>query len=186
MDSQPSSASRSWRPQKGKRPWYLLVALIVSWLLGAAALMTGGTIVALYRQDANELRQALDENEAALADPVARARTERVNEELQRERERVFPLAVATLVLGGAMVAMSARAMSGREGARGALVQVVLARAALVGLVFLLTGAAAAGSLWIGGMVLEALLCLLVAVALTRPGSLAFFKGGAEGSIWER
>jgi hypothetical protein len=200
MHSPPSSASRSSRPPKGRgqRPWYLLVSLVASWLLGAMALMSGGSVVAFFREDANELRQAVDRDGNRLADEEDRSlfkeRSERLNEIHERARTREFPLGVATLVLGGAMVAMSARAMSGREGARGALVQIALARAALVVVVFLLTADVRAGEFGvatvlgyvsIGKMLFEGVACLLIILALTREGSRAFFRG-EEGSVWER
>jgi hypothetical protein len=162
------------------------------------ALMSGGSVVAFFREDANELRQSLDRDENRLTDANDRAvfkeRSERLNEIHESARKREFPLGVASLVLGGAMVAMSARAMSGREGARGALVQVTLARVALVAMAFLLTPdvraaefgvASVYGYVSVGKMIFEAVACLLVVIALTRQGSRAFF-GGDEGSVWER
>jgi hypothetical protein len=162
------------------------------------ALMSGGSVIAFFREDANELRQSLDRDENRLADADDRAlfkeRSLRLNEAHESARRREFPLGVATLVLGGAMVGMSARAMSGRDGARGALVQVTLARAALIVVAFLLTPdvraaefavASILGYVSVGKMVFEGVACLLVVVALTRQGSRAFF-GGDEVSVWER
>jgi hypothetical protein len=174
------------------------VALITAWLLGATALMSGGSVVAFHREDPSELRQSLDREEERFVDANDRAlfreRSEHFNEVREQARDRDFPLGVATLLLGGAMVAMAARSMAGREGARGALVQVALVRAALVVLTFLLLPdvraaafavAAGVGYFLVGVMVLEAVSCLLVVIALTREGSLAFFRA-AEGSVWER
>jgi hypothetical protein len=200
MGSPSSSASRASRPPKGRgqRPWYLLVSLVASWLLGAMALMSGGSIVAYFREDANEVRQSLDQEESRRPDgesrALFRAGSERLEEIHEAARKREFPLGVAALVLGGAMVAMSARAMSGREGARGALVQVTLARVVLVVIAFLLTPDVRAGEFAvaselgyasIGKTVFEVVACLLIVVALTRQGSRAFF-GRDEGSVWER
>jgi hypothetical protein len=180
------------------RPWYLLAALIAAWLLGAVGLMSGGSVVAFYREDASELRQSLDRDDDYLLNEEERAlfreRTERLNDIFERAKKREFPLAVGTLVLGGAMVALAARSMSGREGARGALVQVTLARVGLIGVAFFLTADVRAaefavanlfGYLRVGGMILQGLTCLLIVVALTREGSLAFFRA-REDSIWER
>jgi hypothetical protein len=200
MGSPQTPASGFSRPPGSRppRPWYLLVALIAAWLLGAVGLMSGGSIVAFYREDASELRQSLDRDEEHLLSEDERAllreRTERLNDVLERAKKREFPLGVGTLVLGGAMVALAARSMSGREGARGALVQVTLARAALVAAAFFLTADVRAaefaianlvGYLSMGGMILQGLTCLLVVIALTRRGSRAFFRA-AEDSIWER
>jgi hypothetical protein len=200
MGSPSSSASRSSRPSKGRgqRPWYLLLSLVASWLLGAMALMSGGSVIAFFREDANELQQSLDHDENRLTDADARAlfmeRSLRLNEAHERARRREFPLGVATMLLGGAMVAMSARAMSGKDGARSALVQLTLARVALIGVAFLLTPdvratefavASVLGYVSVGKMAFEGLACILVVIALTRQGSRAFF-GGDEGSVWER
>jgi hypothetical protein len=170
----------------------------VAWLLGALALMAGGSVITFYKQDADELQQALDHEEERVPDPeervLLRARTERLDDAHDRAKHREFPLGVAALLLGGAMVATSARAMSGREGARGALVQVTLARAGVALLGFILTPdvraaefavASLFGYASIGKVVFETTACLLVVIALTRPKSRAFFRA-AEGSLWER
>lgn len=200
MGSPPSSASRVSRPPngRGQRPWYLLLSLVASWLLGAMALMSGGSVIAFFREDGSELEQALERDEHRLADEGERAlfkeRSIELNLAHERAKDREFPLGVATMVLGGAMVAMSARAMSGREGARGSLVQVTVARIGLVGLAFFLTSDVRAvefgianvlGYVSVGKMVFEAVACLLIVIALTRQGSRAFF-GRDEGSVWER
>jgi uncharacterized membrane protein YidH (DUF202 family) len=181
-----------------RRPWYLIVSLVMAWLLGALALMAGGSVITFYKQDADELEQALDHDEERVPDPDERAlfreRTERLENVHDQAKRREFPLGVAALLLGGAMVATSARAMSGREGARGALVQVTLARAALAVAGFFLTPDVRAaefavanvfGYASISKVVLETAACLLVVIALTRPRSRAFFRA-AEGSLWER
>ncbi len=200
MGSSPPSGSRPSRSSPGRiqRPWYLIVSLVVAWLLGALALMSGGSVITFYKQDADELQQALDHDEDRVPDAeeraVFRARTERLDDVHDGARRREFPLGVAALLLGGAMVATSARAMSGRDGARSALVQVTLARAALAVLGFVLTPdvraaefavASVFGYASIGKVVFETTACLLVVVALTRPRSRAFFRA-AEGSLWQR
>lgn len=175
-----------------------MAALITAWLLGAMALMSGGSVVAFHREDSSEIRQSLDRDEERLIDPderaVFRERSEHFNQVREQAEKREFPLGVATLLLGGAMVAMAARSMSGREGARGALVQVTVARAALVVLAYILTPdiraaaysvSSAVGYVLVGAMVIEVALCLLVAIALTREGSIAFFRS-VNGSAWER
>jgi hypothetical protein len=175
-----------------------MAALVTAWLLGAMALMSGGSVLAFHREDASEIRQTLDRDEERFKDPDERAmfreRSEHFNQVREQAEKREFPLGVATLLLGGAMVAMAARSMSGREGARGALVQVTLARAALVVGSYLLTPdiraaafavTSAVGYVLVGIMGLEVALCVLVAIALTREGSIAFFRS-MSGSAWER
>lgn len=200
MGSSPPPSLRPSRSLRGRlqRPWYLVVSLVVAWLLGALALMAGGSVITFFKQDAGELQQALDRDEERVPDPeervLFRARTERLDDAHDRAKRREFPLGVATLILGGAMVAMSARAMSGREGARGALVQITLARAALSVVAFLITPdvraaefavASLLGYASIGKTIFETVACLLVVIALTRPRSRDFFRA-ADGSLWER
>jgi hypothetical protein len=200
MGSSPPPGSRPSRSPQNRlrRPWYLIVSLVVAWLLGALALMAGGSVITFYKQDADEIQQALDHDEERVPDPEERAlfrqHTEHLDEVHDQAKRREFPLGIAALLLGGAMVAMSARAMSGREGARGALVQVTLARAALSVLGFFLTPdvraaefavASVFGYASVGKVIFETTACLLVVLALTRPRSRAFFRA-AEGSLWER
>jgi hypothetical protein len=200
MGSSPPPGSRPSRSPQNRlrRPWYLIVSLVVAWLLGALALMAGGSVITFYKQDADEIQQALDHDEERVPDPEERAlfrqHTEHLDEVHDQAKRREFPLGIAALLLGGAMVAMSARAMSGREGARGALVQVTLARAALSVLGLFLTPdvraaefavASVFGYASVGKVIFETTACLLVVLALTRPRSRAFFRA-AEGSLWER
>jgi hypothetical protein len=58
---------------------------------------------------------------------------------LEQDKTRMFPLAVAELLLGMALFALSAGAMAGRPGARSALVQVVTVQAVVVVLMYFLT-----------------------------------------------
>jgi hypothetical protein len=57
---------------------------------------------------------------------------------MDAERSRLFPLAVAELVLGVAMFVFAAAAMMGRAGARRAAVQIAIAQAGLIVLAFVL------------------------------------------------
>jgi len=116
-----------------RRPWYLMIALIVAWIFGASGLIQGCGSVISYR-GAN-----VDMSEAFVADirnDEQRAETARVAENylktLDSARNRYFPLSVAGMLLGAVMVGFAARAMSGREGARGPLIQIALAQAALM------------------------------------------------------
>jgi hypothetical protein len=54
-------------------------------------------------------------------------------------KNRVFPLAVAALLLGAAMWGLAAGAMAGRNGARTALVQVIAVHAAVIVLAYAIT-----------------------------------------------
>jgi len=58
---------------------------------------------------------------------------------MNSSRHRSFPIAVAAFLLGTVMVAFAARAMSGRKGGRGGLVQVVSVQIALIVASYFLT-----------------------------------------------
>ena len=120
------------RSRAPKRPWYLVAALVAGWVLGANAMNDGCTAVAFYRGEHIDIRAAAD----PITDVEARANVitlgERYIATLDAAKNRELPIGVASLLLGAAMVMLSARAMSGRAGARGGLVQVTLVRAALV------------------------------------------------------
>jgi hypothetical protein len=111
-----------------KRPWYLVLAL-----LGSLALGTGGTCsswrtISLYREPVDPSRDGQGiANEASRQAVVARAQA--YLNALDAAKSRAWPLAVATLLLGGAMVVFAMRAMAGSAGARAALVQLVIVQA---------------------------------------------------------
>jgi hypothetical protein len=115
-----------------KRPWYLLVAIVFAWLFGVGGCTQGTAIIGSYwspAQDVSEIanRAKTEEDRSKLKEAASRcyAATE-------RSKTRIFPLGVASFVLGAAMVILAARSMAGRGSARALLVQVVLAQALFV------------------------------------------------------
>jgi hypothetical protein len=111
-----------------KRPWYLVLALLGALALGTTGACNGWGKVMLYREpvDVSLIGEGI-------ADPADRAAVESRMEAYLRAvdaaKPRGWPLAVAMLLLGGAMVVFSMRAMGGSGGARAALVQLVVAQA---------------------------------------------------------
>ena len=131
--------SPSLPPPAQKRPWYLFAALVAGWIYGAQALSEGYDIIAYYRGEQADVH--------ALADDVHDGKTrESITSLADRwvalkdaSKGREYPLGVASLLLGGAMILFAARSMAGREGARSALIQVVLVHGGVVVAWYLLT-----------------------------------------------
>ena len=122
-----------------KRPRYLLLALIGALVFGAGCWMDGCGRLAFYR---GEQDQSLALNASIKADTDrnrAEALYHRFTEVADAARKRAIPLAAATFVLGAALLALGSRALAGKTNTRGALVQVVIAQAAVVGLAYYLT-----------------------------------------------
>ncbi len=120
-----------------RRPWYLVLALLVCSGMGACGSTSGWATIELYRgaqvdNRAQDFKR--DEDRKAVT-----AAFDRMLSAMDEERPRAFPLAAGELVLGVAMFLMAAAAMTGRGGARRALVQVTLAQAILVVIAFFLT-----------------------------------------------
>ena len=113
-----------------KRPWYLVVALLGALAMGTTGSCSGWNTVALYREPIDTSIAgdgiANEEDRAAVV-----SRTEGYVRALDNAKTRGWPLGVAALVLGSALVFFSLRAMGGSSGARGVLVQLVVAQAAV-------------------------------------------------------
>jgi hypothetical protein len=124
-------------PAERKRPWYLVVALLVALGLGMTGAYDGWSAVATYHADPAVLEHAFLAS-AGIADggdeaerTAATARFDEYIHVLDAEKTRGWPLAVATLLLGGATFLFAMRALGGSGGARAALVQLVAAQAAV-------------------------------------------------------
>ncbi len=123
--------------RQARRPWYLVLALLVCSGMGACGSTSGWATIELYRgaqvdNRATEFKR--DEDRKAVS-----AAFERMLSVMDEERPRAFPLAAGELVLGVAMFLMAAAAMTGRGGARRVLVQITFAQAILVVIAFFLT-----------------------------------------------
>lgn len=122
-----------------KRPWYLVGALLFSWIFGAAAFVDGCNNAMLLHQGhldlADKFGNVADETMRA-ADIAA---TEQYFDVWFAAHNRLFPLNVASFLLGAALVWAAARAMAGRSSARGPVIQIALAQAVLAIVTFVLT-----------------------------------------------
>ncbi len=113
-----------------KRPWYLVLALLGALALGTTGACSGWSTVTLYREpiDPSVAAQGItDDGDRA----TVSSRVEAYVHTLDAAKSRGWPLGVATLLVGGAMMIFAMRALGGSGGARTALVQLVVAQAGL-------------------------------------------------------
>jgi len=121
-----------------KRPWYLAFALLAAMSLGMVGGCSGMLVMATLHADVGDVSTQC-EPEVASADGTTNADdADRVRSlceawltSLSNARSRVFPIAIATLLLGYGAVFFAARARRGRASARPLLVQLIAAQAVL-------------------------------------------------------
>jgi hypothetical protein len=122
--------------QAARRPWYLVLALLICSGIGACESTAGWTTIELYRGHIDDRSHEMTREDDAKA--VA-STFQKMLSSLDEERPRAFPLAVGELVLGIAVFVFAAAAMTGRGGARRALVQLMVAQTILVCALFFVT-----------------------------------------------
>jgi hypothetical protein len=123
--------------RESRRPWYLVLALLICSGLGACGSTAGWGTIVVYRGAPLDDRShdfAREDSSKAVS-----AAGDRLMAAMDEERPKAFPLAAGELVLGIAMFLLAAAAMTGRGGARRALVQIMLAQTALIIATFVLT-----------------------------------------------
>ncbi|MFO0664371.1 MAG: hypothetical protein U0174_10495 [Polyangiaceae bacterium] len=115
-----------------KRPWYLVLALVLSTSFGACGWFDGYQSVLFYRDtqvDAPAIVEQLPEN-------AAKARVREAHGALIQERDlsrkRGFPLAVGTFLVGAAVLLFTARAFANRGTSKQFLLQFLVAQTALI------------------------------------------------------
>jgi hypothetical protein len=124
------SANGSMAPPKRKRPWYLVLALIGAVSLGCTGACGGWGMVTLYREPIDP--SIVGQHIADEADRTAVvARFQAYLQALDAAKERGWPLAVATLILGTAILVASVRTLRGRGSARKVLIQLIVAQVGL-------------------------------------------------------
>jgi hypothetical protein len=113
-----------------KRPWYLVLSLLAALAFGANGARSGWAMVMLYHEPIDPTTAG-----QGIADEADRAavvtRVEAYLHAVDAAKSLGWPLAVAKLLLGGSALFFAMRAMAGSRGARAALVQLVLAQAAV-------------------------------------------------------
>jgi hypothetical protein len=131
-------------PPVRKRPLYLVLALLAALALGTTGASSGWATVAMYREPIDPARAGRGVSDEADRAAVV-ARFEAYLKALDAARARGWPIGVAMLVLSSGVLLLSMRALGGSRGARPALVQLVVAQAAL-----------SAASYWLMSDVLQA------------------------------
>jgi hypothetical protein len=121
-----------------KRPWYLALALVGGLALGLGQGCDGYLDMSFYRSERLD-PSAIVQSVSNDADRITiQKRFDAWVVAMDAAKTRVFPLGVAALVLGMATIIFAMRAMAGRKSARSALIQLVIAQAALGGASFAL------------------------------------------------
>jgi hypothetical protein len=113
-----------------KRPWYLVMALLGALALGAYGASNGWVLMNLYREDLDvaQATKGLAEEADRLA---VGSRFQALLVAIDAAKGRGWPLGIAMLLVGSAVVVFTMRALGGSAGARAVLVQLVFAQAGL-------------------------------------------------------
>lgn len=132
----PLGEQESASAKRPRRPRYLVVAVLVALVFGAACSTGGCDRLAFFHSDIdlNAPRRAMlhDEANRTRADEMYQGFLDAAN----RQKGRAVPLAAATFVLGAAILALGSRSLSGRVNTRKHLIQLVAAQAIVVGASF--------------------------------------------------
>ena len=114
-------------------------ALLFSWMFGAAACIDGCNNAMLLHQGHIDLADKFTSTASDTMRAAEIAATEQYFDIWFAAHARLFPLNVAALLLGAALVWAAARAMAGRPSARSPVMQIAIAQAVLAIITFVLT-----------------------------------------------
>lgn len=139
-DSQPNEPAESRPPSQPpraaavpKRPWYLILALGVCFILGATSARNALYIIDVFREPETDVSAQFTEIKSDVARQKLQGAAQGLLDAIHAEQSRLFPISVAELVLGLALFVLAVLAMVGRNGARRALVQVMIVSSLVVG-----------------------------------------------------
>jgi hypothetical protein len=133
-----STPPRSTAPT-AKRPIFLVVALALTMLFGAAGWMSGCQTIEEYRTPSDAFERQVEVLPTAEDRDTARASFERYQATLETAKRRQYPFGIAEFLLGAAMLALTARAFGGRPGSRTMLLQVTVAQAVVLVVAYFVT-----------------------------------------------
>lgn len=133
----PSQAERV----RSLRPWFLVAAMILTWLMGVRGVTTGCESALFLR--AGAMPDEVTALDAARSAPDDRARSEYLavlrTRAIAEHRERTLPFAVGRTLLSFLLVVASAMVLSGRTGAKPFALQIFGANAAFCAAEFFAT-----------------------------------------------
>ncbi len=110
----------------GRRPIFLVIALLALWLVGMNTFAEGWVIVSVVR---DPLLAATGAIAASDLESVIRAA---LVAGIHEHPSRLLPLGVAEILLGGLLVGVAAKALFGRRASPSFALQVIAANAAIV------------------------------------------------------
>jgi len=123
------------------RPWYLVLAMVLTWLVGVSGLMSGCSTVMVLQQDSiADITTELGKQ--GTGDPVQAMWVAIYSAQFKATIEAhavTFPLNVAKLLLSALLVVTSVLAMGGRPGVRPLALQALAANAILAAVDYALT-----------------------------------------------
>lgn len=126
-------------PTRGQiRPWYLVAAMVLTWIVGVRGLNVGFSYASFLRHGTLPDMTTAARHLNTMADVLEVGGLEALKAMLASARV-TFPLAVAEVLLSGLLVVASGLAMGGRRGARNLALQALLANALLAVAAYVLT-----------------------------------------------
>jgi hypothetical protein len=141
MDSQPAPPPAPLLKARKLRPWYLALAMALTWLVAVSGLMNGCSTVMILQQD-SVLDAAAELSKQSSTDPLQAVWVALYSAQFNATMaayEITFPLNVARILLSGLLVVASVLAMGGRRGARSLAIQAILANCAFAAIDYALT-----------------------------------------------
>ncbi|MFO0760162.1 MAG: hypothetical protein U0359_27020 [Byssovorax sp.] len=123
----------SYSSQRKLRPWYLVPAMVLTWVYGMNGLMAGCANMAFLREaTVPDVTEAMNRAKGAIDPSELVSLSQAVWLQGMHDLSRItFPLAIAQILLSGLLVMASGLAMSGRKGARALVLQALGANAVL-------------------------------------------------------
>jgi hypothetical protein len=132
MDDDPQAPRATSQGPNHRRPWYLILALGICFIVGAQGAFSAMYVIDVYREPETDISAQFTDVKNDAEREKLQVAAQGLLDAIQVEEARLFPLSAAELVLGMALFALAVMAMVGRNGARRALVQVMIVYTAVL------------------------------------------------------